>query len=332
MNVGIIGAGFFGGLHAKAIQQLPQLHLTAAARTNPAELKEFTSIYGGKGYTDYEELISDRRVDIVVIATPHHLHTDAAVKAAKAGKHILVEKPLALSLEDCDAIRCAVNEAGVNLTVGFENRFAPAYRKAKEMVDSGELGTIVSGVSTMSKYWMEPNRKPWHLDRSTGGGMWLTAGIHCLDRMTWLFGSPIKSVSAQFATSYHTQKADDAGMVFVRYRDGKFGTVVSIGYSEGAPKHTTEIYLTKGCLAVDYWSVSVGSNDVWKEVASYRDRDWMMDALVEQWSSFLKHIKSKKPGPITGDYARHIMEAAFAAETSSSVGYDIVLPALEELE
>ncbi|NOG50727.1 MAG: Gfo/Idh/MocA family oxidoreductase [Chloroflexi bacterium] len=125
------------------------------------------------------------------------------------------------------------------MMLGHVNHFAPAYRVAKSILESGEMGEVVLGTATMQKQWMESNRREWHLDRSVGGGVWLTVGVHPVDRMTWLIGSPVTQVSAQLSTRFYDQQADDTGMAFLRYASGAAGTVVSVGYSDGAPKHLT---------------------------------------------------------------------------------------------
>lgn len=211
INVGIIGAGFFGEKHAVAIIESPDLQLLAASKPNQAALNTFTQKFGGRGYTQYQDLLRDSTVDVVVIATPHHLHTDIAVAAAEAGKHILLEKPMAPNPVECYQILQAVDKAGVKLMVGHINQFAPSNKMAKELITSGEVGEVVLGISTMSKFWMEENRRPWHLDLVTGGGMWFTAGMYCLDRLIWLVNSPIHSVCAHFDTRFHNQKQTTLG-------------------------------------------------------------------------------------------------------------------------
>ena len=98
ITIGIIGAGLFGAKHAEAIATLPNGRVVAANRTNPTALEAFVSRYGGRAYTRYEDVLSDPEVDAVVIATPHHLHTEIVLNAARAGKHIMLEKPIALNL------------------------------------------------------------------------------------------------------------------------------------------------------------------------------------------------------------------------------------------
>ena len=131
LGVGIIGAGSFGEQHAQALAALDDVRLVAATRTNPAALAEFTARYGGRGYTDLDALLADPDVDAVVIATPHHLHTAAVEAAARAGKHILLEKPMAPTVAECDRIRRAVRESGVIFMQNFPKRYDPVNQEGQ---------------------------------------------------------------------------------------------------------------------------------------------------------------------------------------------------------
>ena len=318
-GIGIIGAGDYGKQHASALKELSNAKLVAASRTNPKALSEFISNFGGKGYTHYQDLLNDKSVDVVVIATPHHLHTTIAVASAQAGKHILLEKPIAPTLSECKAIVQTVQKSDVKFMVGHVNHFVPAYHIAKQMLEAGEMGDIVLGLATMQKYWMESNRRDWHLRRDTGGGVWMTVGIHPLDRLTWLIDSPVTSVSAQFSTRFHNQTTDDVGMAFLRYANGASGTVISTGYHKGAPKHLTELTCTKGMMNIDYTQgVSVGRDEQWQTVPeSLPSDDWMHEALVEEWRQFLDAIEHETSTPVPADFAMHIMDVIFGAEQSS---------------
>ncbi|MBE0690337.1 MAG: Gfo/Idh/MocA family oxidoreductase [Anaerolineae bacterium] len=326
MQVGIIGAGSYGEAHAQAMRELSDVKLVAASRTNVDELSHFVSTYGGTAYTDYGDLLADPQVAAVVIATPHHLHTEIALAAARAGKHILLEKPMAPTLEECDHIIKTCAEQRVVLMVGHVNHFVLAYERAKQILESGELGKIIMGISTMSKFWYEPNRRWWHLQSETGGGMLLTAGIHCLDRLTWLMDSPVTSVSAQLMTRFHDQQADDAGMLFLRYGSGAAGTIISTGYANGAPKHLTELTCTKGMMNIDYVTgVSIGRDERWQTVPGTSDENWMHNALVGEWRAFVHAVDRGTPPAVTGDYARHIIAVILAAQRSSANGREIAV-------
>ncbi len=326
LHVGIIGAGSYGEAHARALAEIDAVRLVAACRTDEAALREFVGRFGGKGYTDYCDLLADPGVQAVVIATPHHQHTAIAEAAAAAGKHILLEKPMASTLAECDRILQAVDRAGVKLMVGHVNHFAPAYELAKQILDSGELGEVVLGVSTMSKFWFEPNRRWWHLKRETGGGMWMTAGIHCLDRLTWLIGSPVRSVAAHLATRFHDQEADDVGMIFLRYANGAAGTVVSTGYAVGAPKHLTELTCTRGMMNIDYAAgVYIGRDERWQAVPGSVCDDWMHEALIREWRGFIRAVAEDAEPPVTGAFARHIIQVVLAAQQSSDLRQEVIL-------
>src|SRR5690606_17234567 len=137
-------------------------------------------------------------------------------------------------------------------------------------------------------------------------------------------GSPITQVSAQFGTRYHQQQADDTGLIFVRYANGVAGTIVSVGYSIGAPKHLTELTCTKGMLNIDYVSgVSIGRDEKWQPVPNSGLQDWMHEALVREWEAFIRAVCHGEPPAVSGEYARHIMAAVFAAEESSRMQREV---------
>lgn len=327
LNVGIIGAGLYGEEHARAIADLEDVRVTAASRTNAEALNAFTKQYGGVGYTDYRDLLADSNVNAVVIATPHHLHTNIVLEASNAGKHILLEKPMAPNLEECTQMIEATRKAGVRLMLGHVNHFVPSYRKAKELLASGELGEIVLGLSTMSKDWTYENRQAWHLDRAQGGGVWMTVGIHALDRLVWLVDQPVERVSAQLSTRFHDQQSDDAGLIFLRFAGGATGTVVSVGYRQGAPKHLTELTCTRGMLTIDYEGiVLLGRGDKWQVISERNDDNWMQDALIHEWVGFRDAINNDEEVPVTGEFARHIMAVVFAAEASSAQRTELSVP------
>ena len=209
--------------------------------------------------------------------------------------------------------------------VGHVNHFVPAYQVAKSMLDAGEMGDVILGLATMQKYWMVDTRRDWHLDRATGGGVWMSVGIHPLDRLTWLIDSPVASVSAQFSTRFHDQAADDVGMAFLRYANGASGTIVSTGYHTGVPKHLTELTCTRGMMNIDYEAgVSIGRDESWQTIPeSQPNGDWMHAALVEEWSQFIQTIEADRTTPVTADFAMHIMDVVFAAEQSSEEQHEI---------
>jgi len=326
LGVGIIGTGWFGSEHAKALAALSEARLVAVSGANLASAQAFAKQYGGKAYALAEELLVSPEVEAVLIATPHHLHTHLAIQAAQSGKHILLEKPMAPSLEECNQILSAAQRAGVKLMLGHLSHFERPFVRAKELLESGELGELVLGQSTFAKFWMEHNRRPWHLERSSGGGMMLTAGIHGLDRLMWLMGSRVSSVAAQFGTHFHTQQADDTALLFLRFASGASGVLSSIGYAQGAPSFSLELTATGGRVRIDpTQGLFVGREGSWQEIPNSLVKAWPLEPLIAEWKAFVAVIQNGAEPAVSGSYAGHLMEVIFAAEESSRVQQEIPL-------
>ena len=234
IGVGILGAGYFGAFHARAIAAAKGARLVAVSAEEQSLADAFAGVHGGTPYGDWRAMLDDKAVDAVAITAPHHLHCPFAVAALRAGKHVLLEKPMALSVAECSQIIAAAEESGAKLMIGQIMHFALPCLVAREILDRGDLGRPVTGSSSLLKTWMEVNRRGWHLDPASGGGMLMTAGIHALDRLVWLMDGRVASVSAAAATAFHDQKADDSAMMLLRFADHRFGQVASIGFRDGA--------------------------------------------------------------------------------------------------
>jgi hypothetical protein len=138
--------------------------------------------------------------------------------------------------------------------------------------------------------------------------------------------SAVTRVFANLTTRLHDQAADDVGLVQLTYANGAAGTVVSVGYREGAPKHLTELTCTRGMLNIGYDAIQIGREGHWQEVPVEQHADWMHVALVTEWRAFAAAARSETAPAVSGAYARHIMEVAFAAEESAQSGRAIVVP------
>ena len=326
IGIGIIGAGFFGRRHADVVRKLPNVKFIAASRTNEKKLRIFCDEYSVQAYPDYRDLLKREDIDAVVIAVPHHKHKAIAIEAAKAGKHILLEKPMAHTVNDCVLIDNAARKSGVKLMIGHNMRYFRSSVIGKDILDSGELGEPVLGRSTISKYWMEENRRPWHLDADTGGGMLMTVGIHFIDVLSWLLNSKVKSVRAHISTRFHDQSADDMGLLFLQYENGLSGMVTSIGYSSGVTDFTTEITCTKGMLKINHLGgVYIGQKEAWSLVPDSIAEHPEEEALQNEWKAFVRSITMEKRPPVSGDYGLHIVGIIEAARQSSKMKQEIML-------
>lgn len=326
IGIGIIGAGHFGAVHARAMAEVEGVRLVASCREDEAAAAAFAREHGGRSYNNWRALLADAEVDAVLIATPHHLHEEVAIGAAEAGKHILLEKPMAPTTRACDAINAAVARAGVQLMVGHVMHFALPCLKAREIIASGAIGKPVLGSSWMIKLWMESNRRGWHLDTASGGGMLMTAGIHALDRLVWLMGQDVVGVNALTGTFFHEQEADDSALLGLRFADGGIGQVQSVGYRNGAMGFAMDLVCETGTLRIDFdHGVSIGRDAAWAAVPDSIEPDWMHHAVAREWRAMRAAIKGEAPVPVTGAYARHIVDIVEAVHLASREKREITL-------
>lgn len=203
LHAAVIGCGLISKNHLKALKNVKQASCAAVCDIEREKAEKAAEQYGSaKIYTDYHEMLADPDIDVVHICTPHFLHAQMAVDALKAGKHVLCEKPMALSEEDAKAMMAARDEAGKQLAVCFQNRYNEASVYMKELLESGRLGKVLGARGQVT--W---NRKPEYYTQSPWRGRWATEGggvlinqaIHTFDLLQWLT-VPVKTVEAQIST------------------------------------------------------------------------------------------------------------------------------------
>ena len=301
VKVGIIGLGGIARKHCEAIATLDNVEIVAVADLFEEKRSEFMSKYKiSRGYKTHTELLADREIDTVAVVLGHQLHHQLTVDACRAGKNVLVEKPMALSLEQCDNMIAAAAEHDVKLMVGHTQHFTPPALKAKEILDSGELGPLVTAVSYMSKNWGYDGRRPQYRSRYHGGGMWLTNGCHVVDRLMWVMGSQAVSVSASIGTRCHYQAADDSATAFIRCKNGLAGVAVSVGYKDGGPNHSCEVICANGGVrfsASGEQYVQIGKDNKWQDAPFEKPPS---DFFYE-WGSFAEAIEKNIEPPCPGE-------------------------------
>ena len=318
LGVGILGAGFFGAYHARAIAALEGVHVVAACAEDLSLAEAFTAEHGGKAFSDWRAMLEDKSLDAVAITAPHHLHCQLAVAALQAGKHVLLEKPMALSVAVGSRIIASAEASRGKLMVGQIMHFVWPCLVARQILDRGDLGKPITGSSSLLKIWMESNRKGWHLDPATGGGMLMTAGIHALDQLVWLMDSRVSSVSAAVSTSFHDQKADDSAMMLLRFADGRFGQVASVGFRDGGGTFDINLVCEKGTLRVDLdRGVAIGRGGQWSDVPNSHDPQWMQNGIVRERQEMAAAIRNDTEVAVSGDYGRHIIACIDAAMISA---------------
>ncbi len=224
VRVGLVGCGKVGPIHAAALGALPESEFVAACDAMPERAASFAAKYGVRPFTDLARC--SREVEAVVIGTPHPLHAEPAIRAAEAGVHVLVEKPLAATLADCDAMLAAARKSGVTLGVISQRRFYEPVLRMKAAIDAGKIGRPVLGVFQMYS-WRDPayyQSDPWRGKWDTeGGGVLVNQSPHQLDLLLWLMG-PAVEVSGYWANLNHpTVEVEDTAVATIRFKSGGLG-------------------------------------------------------------------------------------------------------------
>ena len=229
IRTGLIGCGKVGHTHAGALSTLPESSFVAVCDKDPARARAFAERYQVRAYTDVQDMVVRSGVQAVVVCTPHPLHAPPAVQAAQAGAHVLVEKPMAASLSDCDAMIAAAGEAGVHLGVISQRRLYEPVRRVKAAIEAGKIGRPVLGMVVMlgwrdeAYYRSDPWRGRWDAE---GGGVLVNQAPHQLDLLQWFMG-PIDELFGYWENLNHPYiEVEDTAVAVLRFVNGGLGSIV----------------------------------------------------------------------------------------------------------
>lgn len=229
VKTGIVGCGKGAHLHAQALKSLQESLFTAVCSRDINKAKAFAEQYGVKACSTIEEMFTDAGVEAVIICTPHPIHAETAVRSADAGMHILVEKPLASSLADCDAIIKAAKDNGVTLGTICQRRFYPPVRRVKNALDEGKLGKPIIGTVNMlgwrdeAYYQSDPWRGAW---KGEGGGVLVNQAPHQLDLLQWFMG-PIEELYGYWGNLNHPYiEVEDTALAVIKFKNGGLGNII----------------------------------------------------------------------------------------------------------
>jgi predicted dehydrogenase len=323
IGVAIFGAGRAGQGHARAIGQTAGARLVAVFDADPERAAAFAETHGCQAYTSSDAVLERDDVQLIMVALPNFLHERATVEAASAGKHVFLEKPMADTLEECDRMLAAVERAGVQLLVAHSQRYFASTIRAREVLQSGQLGEPVFATDTWYKNFGVEVRLPWFLDRATGGGMWLMNGAHMIDRTCWVLDTEVESVRAWIGSPFHHLSADDANMAFLQLRNGRHATLVHAGYkTRGVDKCEVEVTCTDGMLLFDSYSnrLAVERDGAYAPIEVQRT-----EPFAEELKNLIGAIRGREALRVAPRWGRHIVEVLLAAEESSRTGREVTI-------
>ena len=232
IGLGVIGLGMAGAVMVHAAAAQPGYVIQAGADPHPAPRQAFARDFNASAYADAAELCADPAVEVVYIATPHQFHAPHAILAAEHGKHVILEKPMALTLADCDAIIAACERNKVRLVVGHTHGFDPAVQAMRGIITKGELGRLGMIASFNYTNYLYRPRRPEELDTSKGGGILFNQVPHQIDTIRFLAGGLAKSVRAQVNVLDLKRPTEAGCMALIQFDDGVAASLTYSGYDQ----------------------------------------------------------------------------------------------------
>jgi predicted dehydrogenase len=233
-NVGIVGYGWAAGAHIEALNQVPDVAVTAVCSSRPLDAEELSRKHGGQiaVYSQLADLLAQRAINVVSICSIPDQHAAQTIAAARAGKHIILEKPVALSWEDCRAMQQAAEKAGVRTCVCFEVRYSSQFTMTKSLIDQGLLGKLHFGeVDYYHGITPAYGQYRWNIKKDAGGSSLLSAGCHALDGLLMFMGRDVAEVTSYATKSSHpdfsSYEYPTTSVTILKFSDGALGKVAS---------------------------------------------------------------------------------------------------------
>jgi len=266
----IIGCGRICKTHTTVLSQLPDVKIVVVCDVIEERAKEYAQKYHCDYTTNYHEILKRDDVDVVDICTPTYLHPEMAINSAKAGKHVITEKPMSLSIKEADKMIEVCNKAGVKLFVVKQNRYNPPIVKLKEAIDEGRFGKIYYGNTTVRWYRHQSYYDESEWFKKFGGGVLINQASHNIDMLRWLMG-PVDSVHAKISTAIHDIDVEDIGIALLKFKSGALGTIeaTTCAYPRNLEGSIT-IMGEKGTVKIG--GIQMNETVVW-EFQDYRSED-----------------------------------------------------------
>jgi myo-inositol 2-dehydrogenase / D-chiro-inositol 1-dehydrogenase len=341
VGVGLVGSRFISSIHAEALEHVPQADIRGVMSPTAGNARDFASKHGiPHHYTDLDALLARDDIDLVVVGAPNFTHCDITVRAAQAGKHVVVEKPFCLNLDEADRMIAACEKAGVKLMYAEELCFTPKYVRLKKLLDDGALGRPVM-FKQCEKHDGPHAEHFWDVERS-GGGVTMDMGCHAIQFFRWLNrNDPVKSVYAQMNTSVHGAKTrgEDNAIIILEFENGvvalaeeswtKLGGMddraeihgsEGVAYADVLQGNSIQTYSQKGVgYAVEKAGNTVGwSYVMYEEIWNY--------GFPQEFQHFVDCVLHDREPLVTGADGRAVLEILFAAYESAGSGRKVALP------
>jgi UDP-N-acetyl-2-amino-2-deoxyglucuronate dehydrogenase len=341
INFALIGAGNIAKIYVNAFAQIPEARVTVICNRTESTGRTLAERAGADWTPAYADAVSRADVDVVVIATPSGTHAEIAVAAAEAGKHLLVEKPIDITLPRVDSIIETAERADVILACVFPLRFAAGVHKAKEALDAGRLGRLTLADCYVKwyrshRYYDGSWRGTWALD---GGGALMNQSIHNIDLLRWLAG-PVKSIIGRTATLAHKMQTEDTASALVTFENGALGVIQGATSCWPGDPARVELHGDRGTIVIEEgeiakWDLQDASPEEKEAMLTLEKQDGSgaTDPMAigfemhrRQIVDMIEAIRDGRPPAIQGAEARRSVEIIRAIYQSAELGRAVELP------
>jgi phthalate 4,5-cis-dihydrodiol dehydrogenase len=323
-RIAVVGGGGIAASHLEAIKAMDGVQACAVADISEDRARRLAAQYDIHSYTDYKTMLETERPHIAIITLPHYLHKESAVFAAEIGCHVLLEKPMAMNVAECDEIEAAVRKSGVTLMVGHTQHYSPENRLAKHLLQSGELGRLVMINDRRHLPYDKPQRPDWFFERAkAGGGILTNLGSHSIDKIQWLTNDTIAKVRASVDYGLGRGDVEGGGVAYLETTAGIPAIICQSGYP-GAAVDETELLFTRGSLrlrtGIGVWTSTGG---VYTEVQT----DKPGQPLAMQIQDLVHAIENGEEPECSMAYSRSVVAAVEGLYRSSELGAEVALDA-----
>ncbi len=342
-RIGIIGCGKIAQVrHIPEYAENPYAELAGFYDLNTQRAAELAAQYGGKAYESAEAMLADPAIDAVSVCVANHAHAPITIAALKAGKHVLCEKPMATTLEECEEMVRTAHEAGKFLMIGHNQRLAKAHAVAKELIDQGMIGRIITFRTTFGhggpETWsVDPGKNTWFFDKNKAAmGAMADLGIHKTDLIQFLTGQHVVRTAARVVTldkkdaSGQLIGVDDNAICIYEMSGGTMGTMTASWTYYGAEDNSTILYGEKGIMRIyddPAHSIVVkladGTEKVYDVEQIQTNDNQTKSGVIDLWMNCLE---TNTPPEISGEEALYAMRAVFASLESAKAGTTVDIP------
>ena len=336
-KIALVGCGRISRNHFEAIDKVDGLSLTGVCDVVPERAREWAERQGVPGFTSYEEMLQRVECDLVSICTPSGLHAAHGAVAARAGKHVITEKPMAISLGQADELVKACDEAGVFLFVVKQNRLNPPIQLLRRAVDKGRFGRIFIANTTVR--WQRPQEyydaAPWRGTWEFDGGAIMNQASHYVDLIQWLVG-PVESVMAKTATQARRIEAEDSGVAILKFRSGALGVIeVNVLTYPRNLEGSITILGEKGSVKIG--GTAVNRVEYW-QFADYDDDDKLVESTNTNpptiygfghegyYRNVLSVLRGEAQPQTDGRAGRKSLELILGIYESAKIGREVPIP------